>query len=115
MNTGTVQIDTISTDTLTQSGKLYVQFRVTQDDLRFSGTATISETDLAEYRFSEIGKAISVFLQKKLGAPTTDTESKATSVASEVASTAPESESSASSEAPSAVSTADSSAESAAN
>lgn len=115
MNTGTVQIDTISTGTVTQSGKLYVQFRVTQDDLRFSGTATISETDLAEYRFSEIGKAISIFLQKKLGAPTIDTESKGNPVASQAVGTAPESESSAASEAPSAASTVDSSAESAAN
>ncbi|MFA6719057.1 MAG: hypothetical protein WCS15_08245, partial [Prevotella sp.] len=78
-------------------------------------TATILETDLAEYRFSEIGKAVSVFLQKKLGVPTDDTESKGNPVAPSAASTAPESESSAASEAPSAASTVDSSAASAAN
>jgi len=71
MNTDTVQISSINTDTLNQTGKLTFQFRVTQDDLRFSGSAVIPEADLADYRFGEMGKVVGEFLQKKIAASAT--------------------------------------------
>lgn len=71
MNTDTVQISSINTDTLNQTGKLTFQFRVTQDDLRFSGSAVIPEADLADYRFGEMGKVVGEFLQKKITASAT--------------------------------------------